>query len=222
MNLRWIAIQKQIADTRQTIEHLRADIATRDAHDGEEFVMIVGEQVFSGKGAREEAAGALVSAVLSRREDHTLRKRGAFKGFEILSRDQPAAPVPEVFVRGAGTYSAHLSADNPVGTMQSIEHTLRALDRAAADEQQQLQRLEKNLSDYQAQAQRPFEHEARLKELLARQAQLNAALDLDKSDAQAAEATTEADLEAAAAPCRSASVTLRAQPNSLAVQVRPD
>ena len=65
------------------------------------------------------------------------------------------------------------------------------------------------------QAQRPFEHEARLKELLARQAQLNAALDLDKSDAQAAEATTEPDIETAALPCRTRSVTPGVQPNSL-------
>jgi hypothetical protein len=35
----------------------------------------------------------------------------------------------------------------------------------------------------------PLEYEARLKELPSRQAQLNAALDLDKSDAQAAHAT---------------------------------
>ncbi len=69
----------------------------------------VGEQVFSGNGAREEAAGALVRAMLSRRDDYTLRKRAAFKGFEILSRDQPAAPVPDLFIRGAGTYSAHLT-----------------------------------------------------------------------------------------------------------------
>jgi len=63
------------------------------------------------------------------------------------------------------------------------------------EEQQQLQRLEKTLTDYQAQAKRPFEHEARLKELLAREAQLNAALDLDKNDAQAAEAPTALRLE---------------------------
>ena len=36
------------------------------------------------------------------------------------------------------------------------------------------------MSGYQAQSQRPFEHEARVKELLPRQAQLNASLDLDK------------------------------------------
>jgi hypothetical protein len=34
--------------------------------------------------------------------------------------------------------------------MQSIEYTLRALDRAAVDQQQELQRLDKTLTDYQA------------------------------------------------------------------------
>src|SRR5208337_1493355 len=186
-----------------TLDQVRADMATRDAHEGEEFTMAVGGQVFSGKGAREEAARALAAAVFLRRDDHTLRRRAP-----------PAAPVPDLFIRGAGTYTAHLNADNPIGTMQSIEHTLRALDRAAADEQQQLQRLDKTLTDYQAQAKRPFEHEARLKELLGRQAQLNAALDLDKSDAQAAEATAEPDTKTATVPCRTRSVT-GAQPHSL-------
>ena len=101
--------------------------------------------------------------------------------------------------------------------MQCIEHTLRALDRAAADQQQQLQRLDKTLTDYQAQAKRPFEHEARLKELLARQAQLNAALDLDKSDAQAAEPEAQAEIENASPSRCSETVTRRVQPNYLPV-----
>jgi hypothetical protein len=77
--------------------------------------MILGQQVFSGKDAREEAARALVRAVLSRRDDCTIRKRATFKGFEILSRGQPAAPVPGLFIRGAATYSAHVNADNLLG-----------------------------------------------------------------------------------------------------------
>jgi prefoldin subunit 5 len=176
-NIRWQLrhLPREIADARQTLEHLRADIVTRDTHDGEEFTMAVGQQVFAGKGAREEAAKALARAVFLRRDDYKLRNRASFKGFEILSRDHPTASVPDLFIWGAGTYSAHVNADNPIGTMQSIEHTLRALDRAAADQQQQLQRIDKTLTDYQAQANRPFEHEARLRELLARQAQLNAA-----------------------------------------------
>jgi hypothetical protein len=39
--------------------------------------------------------------------------------------------LPELFVRGRATYSANLNATNPIGTVQSIEHTLRNLDRLA-------------------------------------------------------------------------------------------
>ena len=127
--------------------------------------------------------------------------------------------MPDLFIRGAGTYTARFNPDNAIGSMQSIEHTLRALDRAAADQQQQLQRLDKTLTDYQAQAQRPFEHEARLKELLTRQAQLNAALGLDKSDAQAAETVPEPDLETAMLPSRIRSVMRGLQPNSVTAPI---
>ena len=70
--------------------------------------------------------------------------------------------------------------------MQSIEHTLRSLDRLAEEERERSLRMEKALADYQAQADKPFDHQARMKELLARQAQLNAPLDLDKNETQIA------------------------------------
>ena len=57
-------------------------------------------------------------------------------------------------------------------------------DRKAEEEQREIERQDKALADYRAQLGRSFEHEARLKELLAKQAQLNAALDLDKHEAQ--------------------------------------
>ena len=52
-------------------------------------------------------------------------------------------------------------------------------------------RIEKELADYQSQADRPFEHEERLKQLLARQAELNSLLDLDKGDQQGADSAPE-------------------------------
>ena len=42
------------------------------------------------------------------------------------------------------------------------------------------------LGDFTEQAGRPYEHEAKLKDLLIRQAQLNALLDLDKGEQQVA------------------------------------
>ena len=106
--------------------------------------------------------------------------------------------MPDLFIRGAGTYAAHLNADNPARHhAEHRAHAARPRQGSPRTNSERAERLEKTLTDYQAQANRPFEHEARLKELLARQAQLNAALDLDKSDAQAAEPAAESQLGAA-------------------------
>lgn len=194
-NIRWQirSLPEWIAETHKTLAHLREDIATRDAHEDEEFSMIVGRREFSGKGAREEAAKALTYDVLAARDDLTVQPRASFRGFEILSRGKrltglalDGESLPELFVRGSGLYSANLNAENPLGTMQSIEHTLRALDKLVDQEQERSARMEKNLAEYQAQADKPFDHEARMKDLLARQAQLNSALDLDKNETQIA------------------------------------
>lgn len=99
--------------------------------------------------------------------------------------------LPELFVRGKGLYSANLSASSPVGTVQSIEHTLRSLDKMLAEQWERVARLEKELGDYEVQNGRPFEHEKRLQELLQRQAELVHLLDLNKSDQQAAQPEAE-------------------------------
>jgi hypothetical protein len=61
--------------------------------------------------------------------------------------------VLDLFIRVEGTYAGHINADEPADTIQSIEHTLRAFDKAAEDEWHRIERLEETLSDYQAHAQ---------------------------------------------------------------------
>lgn len=61
---------------------------------------------------------------------------------------------------------------------------MRSFDRLAENERERVGRLQKSLADLQSQAGRPFEHEGRLREMLARQAELNEALDLDKGEQQ--------------------------------------
>jgi hypothetical protein len=190
------SLPSEIKDRQERLERLSADVASRDGHTSDEFSMTVGNRVYSGKGAREEGGAALTQAVLSWRDDLTLQVRGAFRGFEILSRGRGTTllagsdeeRLPELFIRGSGIYKAQLNAENSVGTMQSIEYALRGLDKAAVDERERAARAEKMLGDFQEQAGKPFEHEARLKEMLGRQAELNAALDLDKGERQIAPA----------------------------------
>jgi hypothetical protein len=88
---------------------------------------------------------------------------------------------------GAPLIRQNLNATNPIGTVKSIEHTLRSLEKLAAEQQNRVARIEKQLAGYQSQANRPFEHEERLKQLLARQAEINSSLDLDKGDQQGAD-----------------------------------
>jgi N12 class adenine-specific DNA methylase len=184
------ALPSEIKGHEQRIGRLTADVAARDAHAGEEFSLRVGNRVYAGKGAREEAAAALTTAILSQRKDLNLQVRATFRGFEILSRGTMVTAkeerLPEIFVRGAGMYTAQLNAENPVGTIQSIEYALRSLDKVLDADRALAARAEKMLADFNEQAGRPFEHEARLKDLLVRQAQLNAALDLDKGECQVA------------------------------------
>jgi N12 class adenine-specific DNA methylase len=196
-HIRWEIrdLPRQIAEEKEHLAHIEADIATRNASESTEFSMTVGNRVFSSKGAREQAAKALTVAILSWRDDQTTQRRGDFRGFEILSRGKSGGfglleedeRIPHLFVRGHATYSAKLNAANPVGTIQSIEHTLRNLDRLSAEQQTRVARIEKELADYHLQADRVFEHEERLKRLLVRQSELNSFLDLDKGDQQGAD-----------------------------------
>ena len=197
-NIRWQvkSLPEHIDKARKFHEALTADLASRDSHADEEFTMRVGNKEFSGKGAREEAGTALNNTVMSWRDDKTLKARGHYKGFEVLSRGSPFTDgVPDLFLRGKATYKANLNPDSPLGTIASIDHALRSLDGKAEAEKRDIGRQEKALSDYQAQMGRPFEHEVRLKELMAKQAELNAALDLDKHDAQVVADAPEADPE---------------------------
>jgi hypothetical protein len=199
--IRWEVrgLPEKIHQSKQAHERIAGDIGTRDAHTDREFAMTVGHRLYSGKGAREEAAKALTHAVLSWRDDRGLAVRAHYRGFEILSRGGGTKRIdgeqelPELYVRGKETYRANLNAENPVGTVQSIEHTLRSLDRLAQAERADTERQEKALADYQAQLGKAFEHEQRLKELLARQTELNAALDLGKNDHQVAQDDVDAE-----------------------------
>lgn len=80
------SLPEQISRAEDGLARIKADLTTRDARAGEGFTMTMGSRVYSGPGAREDAAGALTEAVLSGREDQAMVPRASFRGFEIVSR----------------------------------------------------------------------------------------------------------------------------------------
>ena len=126
-NIRWQvrSLPEQIEHGRKYQAAVSADTLTRDAHADEDFTMKVGNRVYAGKGAREDAGNALNAVILSWRDDKTVQVRAQFKGFEILSRGSIRQDgEPDLFIRGQETYKANLNPENPLGTISSIEHTL--------------------------------------------------------------------------------------------------
>jgi N12 class adenine-specific DNA methylase len=182
-------LPKRIEKSREYSTGLVEDISTRDANAGNEFTMTVDGHVYSGKNAREEAGTALIQAILSSlwedRKEQKLKQRGTYKGFAIMSSvSSREGETPYLYLRGKQTYEANLNSENALGTIASIEYTLRTLDRFAEQEQSECERMEKALVDYMEQLNRPFEHEERLHELFIQQQEVNRQLDLDKGDTQ--------------------------------------
>ena len=88
------------------------------------------------------------------------------------------------YLRGSHAYELYIHPQNPLGMLAGLETELRRLDRYAEAAQDDCKRKEQVLVDYTEQHGRPFEQEERLRELLAKQADINRSLDLDKSDMQ--------------------------------------
>jgi hypothetical protein len=84
-----------------------------------------------------------------------------------------------------------LGRDDPVGTIQSVEHTLRNPDTLAGDQQSRMTRIQKELLDYRAESKRPFEHGKQLKQLPAPEDELNSAPQPGKGDQQGSDSAPE-------------------------------
>jgi hypothetical protein len=78
------------------------------------------------------------------------------------------------------SYDANVS-DSPAGIIGSLEHAARSIEERIGRCREQLAQSRKAFADYTALTDRPFEHETRYHEAVARQAELVQALDLTKS-----------------------------------------
>ncbi len=200
-----IEIGKQVRTLPDWIEKskeyqagLLADIATRNQHDSPEFTMTVGEQVITGKGAREEAGEAISMAIMASvwedRSELSLKRIGRYKGFTIMSSFAGReGETPKLFLRGKQTYEVRFNPESALGTIASIEYALRHLDRDLEEERAACERKEKELADYREQLGRKWEHEDQFQAMREKQKEINQQLDLGKGDRQAMVAEAQED-----------------------------
>ena len=180
-------IPDRIRALQKEAEGYKADLATREKHKTEKFSIVVGGKHFDDR----EAAGKALRARLDAQDASTEVVIGTLGGFDIVGvmpADRRYA-TPHLSLRGASLASATfvgLHAD--AGVMQSLEASIRGLDSREAAARGAITQLEQKKADLTAEVAKPFEHEDKIKGLVARKAQLDKSLDLDKADAQAAAA----------------------------------
>jgi N12 class adenine-specific DNA methylase len=192
------AAKARIEDLKQSVKRYEDDIARRDAG---EKVFVIGKKKFEGDDARKNAAAALQKILENTKDDRQPFPIGSYHGFdletkyrtpEIINGDS-FARLPFIQIKGTGwTYTATPNEDNPLGTIQSIEAQVRNLENGRDGMQTGLEAEQTKLKDLQEQAGKPFPHAEKLKDLLAKQKQLNDSLDLGKNDNQAAAAADDA------------------------------
>lgn len=153
----------------------------------------------SGSDAVSDALRVVVKSV---KEEVRTRSRtieriiGRFGGFELGVLAARGEETPNLYLAGACLYHAEPYQTGP-GLVAALLAALESVPKQHGEATAQLQVRAKRLDDLRLELARPFEHESRLVELLARQRELLKRLDLDKDEAGSAAADAEETQQAA-------------------------
>lgn len=189
----------QIEKVRQRIGSIEADIGDRVDVRGVRFCMrIDGKQYVERSAAGEALVRFYIEAKARTRKIGNWKSAageiavGQYAGFAVSVLIPTGASDGPCFVlKGRRAYAAHHS-DNPQGMVRVIENVANGLEGRLSEVHEDLARAEKRLADILMELAKPFDKEERLTQLLVRQREINAALDLDKGNAGAMEAEVEA------------------------------
>lgn len=189
----------QIEKIRQRIASIEADIGDRADVRGVRFCMqIDGKQYVERSAAGDALVRFYIEAKARTRKIGNWKSAageiavGQYAGFAVSVLIPTGASDGPCFVlKGRRAYAAHHS-DNPQGMVRVIENVANGLEGRLSEVHEDLARAEKRLADILMELAKPFDKEERLTQLLVRQREINAALDLDKGNAGAMEAEAEA------------------------------
>lgn len=198
-NQRWDN-KREVVNLPLMIEALerKAELIAQDVAAVEPQSMVaLAIEVDGGRLVGADAIGdALRNTVKTMRAGHRRgdawveRRIGRFSGFELGIGGARGDEVPGLFLAGRCRYEARPYQTGP-GLVSALLAALESVAEQHAKTTQQVSAKRKRLADLQLEMERPFDHELRLTELLARQRELLKALDLDKDEA----GTGRADME---------------------------
>lgn len=160
-----------IAKLKDVISNLKKDISARKDVSGANFTAnVLGTQYTKAS----EAGAAIVQAskdILDMTAEQKSAKIGDVAGLDIYVSNHNTA-----FIKGAGAYDFNLNTESAEGTMSSALHTIKTLDARLTAAETNLSEKEKEIEKYEKISAAPFEKQAELNKLRAREDEIMAIL----------------------------------------------
>lgn len=175
---------ERIAAVEGRIEKITKDVATLQDVKGDKFAITIGTRSYTDRG---EAAPVLMNRIASAQvmaKEYGDVQIGEYAGFPLMVEvHRPGGAPPKVFIRGGEDYSTEIPlATTPTGALQATEYLTKRVRLDLEGAEGQLAELEKRQKQLGKLTQEPFEHAARLAELVARQEAINKKLQLNESE----------------------------------------
>lgn len=182
----------RIATTEQVVAEMREDLKQRVDVRGDAFTMEIQGQTFVD---RSDAGNVLERWMTEGKKAKMARvgkeqvKIGHFAGYNLFLSIQ--AYGDPCFALGGKRLYLTGNAITALGYVRTLEHAANSIEDRIDDAVLTLEQNQKRLIDLKAELEKPFDREVRLLELIVRQREIDAALDLDKNQAGAASAEDE-------------------------------
>lgn len=181
------ALPGRISTTEQVISEMRDDLQMRVDVRGNSFQMVIQGQTFTD---RNDAGEVLERWMVEGKKAKMARvgkeqvKIGLFAGYSLFL----VIPIfgDPCFALGGKRLYMTGSANTALGCVRTLEHAANSIEDRIEEAETTLMQHKKRLTDLHAELDKPFDREERLMELIVRQREIDAALDLDKNQAGAA------------------------------------
>lgn len=169
-----------IVANEKRLEGLQQDKVRRDKNHSEKFMMTVDGKCFT---EREEAGKRILLMAKAVQFGEKEKEIGQYAGFTLSLRQDRVWDSFEtkLVLQGALSYSTELSA-SPHGNTMKLDNLLKSIDKEIENTAAKLEENKKNMTLAKEEYEKPFPYAEALEEKLKRQKELDAALDLGRSD----------------------------------------
>jgi len=175
----------RIERVQARITGIESDMAARQDVSGGKFLMEVEGNRYTD---RVEAGKAILQAVYGNKAKRD-RNIGQIAGFPIAAKVTVLEGIVLVILGDIEYRCNHV--ESAQGFVRVLENTLNRMEMVLQEELEYLARTEKRMADIHAEAVKPFDKAARLEWLKQRQREIEAELDLNKSENTAVDETAE-------------------------------